>query len=157
MQTAAHRRESSEEISAELAQFDHLYRVAESGPGAHAAHESDVPDGEYLAVVEQVDLTRSRTSGNNMLVWRLRISDGVYAGSVVRKHRVITERTIPWLKEELVKCGLNLERLSELPKYIPQLPGKELRVLKRTRDGNSNVYIQWAGPRPVESDEDLPF
>ena len=63
MQTAAHRRESSEEISAELAQFDHLYREAESGTGASAARETELPDGEYLAVVEQVDLTRSRTSG----------------------------------------------------------------------------------------------
>jgi Protein of unknown function (DUF669) len=146
---------SAKEMSAELAQFDHLYEAAEGG--ANDSFDGGVPDGEYPVVVEQVELTRTRTSGNSMLVWKFRIREGAYSGRVVLKNRVITERTIPWLKEELVKCGLKLERLSELPARIPDLPGKELRILKRTRDGNSNVYIQWSAPRAVDSDDDLPF
>ena len=141
---------SVKEVAAELAQFDGLYEAADDG-----ARENF--DGEYPVVVEQVELTRTRTSGNSMLVWKLRVREGAYSGRLIFKNRVITERTIPWLKEELVKCGLKLERLSELPQRIPDLPGKELRILKKTRDGNSNVYIQWSAPRAVDSDSDLPF
>lgn len=146
---------TTKEMSEKLAQFDHLYEAAETG--ANDVVQEEVPDGEYPVTVEQVDFTQTRTSGNDMLVWKFRIREGAYSGRVVRKNRVITERTIPWLKEELVKCGLKLDRLSDLPSRIHDLPGKQMRVLKKTRDGNVNVYIQWSGPRPVESDDDLPF
>jgi len=139
----------------DLSQFDRLFEAAETRGGDSL--DSSVPDGEYSVLIEQADLTRSQTSGSNMLVWRMRIQAGEFSGRTIRKHRVITERTIPWLKEELVKCGLKLDRLSDLPKHINELPGRELNVLKRTRDGNSNVYIQWSGPRPMHSDDDLPF
>lgn len=138
----------------DLTQFDRIYEAVDTG---RPSFEDTIPDGEYRVVVEQADLTRTRTSGSSMLVWKFRILDGAQCGRMLFKNRVITERTIPWLKEELIKCGLKLERLSELPQRITDLPGKELRILKRTRDGNTNVYIQWAGPRAVESDEDLPF
>ena len=146
---------TTKDMSAELAQFDHMYESAETR--SNESPDAGVPDGEYPVVVEQVDLTRSQTSGSSMMVWRFRILDGAYTGRVVRKNRVITERTIPWVKEELTKSGLKLERLSELPQRIPDLAGRELRILKRTRDGNSNVYIQWSGPKAVASDDDLPF
>lgn len=139
----------------DLAQFDRLFESAETA--ARPSFEDSVPDGEYRVAVEQAELTVARSSGNPMLAWRLRILDGAQAGRLVFKNRAITERTIPWVKEELVKCGLKLERLSELSGHIHTLPGKELRIAKRSRDGNTNVYFQWSGPRAVESDDDLPF
>jgi len=145
------------EMAADLAQFDNLYESADAG--GSESMESEVPDGEYAVIIEQVDLTRAR-SGNNMLVFRMRISDGIHAGRVVRKNRAITEKTIPYLKEELVKCGLNLERLSELPRHIPALAGKSIRIAKRTISDNVNVYIQWSQPRSsrgAQALDDLPF
>lgn len=144
------------DVTAELAQFDDLYQAAGSDANRETG-QNEIPDGEYPVVVEQVEFTRSQTSGNNMMAWKFRVCDGAFTGRLVRKYRVINERTIPWLKEELLKCGLKLDRLSELPAHIPNLQGKEMKILKRTKDGNSNVYIQWSGPRPIESEDDLPF
>jgi Protein of unknown function (DUF669) len=138
----------------DLAEFDGLYEAAEIAP---AATPADVPDGEYQVVIDQVDLTQARTSGNKMMVWKFRVREGVHAGRCLWKWRAIAERTIPYLKEELVKCGLKLERLSDLPKHMDQLPGKDVRIVKRTKDTDVNIYIQWSGPRLVDSDEDLPF
>ena len=140
--------------SSDLAEFDGLYQSAEIAPGATPA---EVPDGEYLAVIDQVDLTQARTSGNKMLVWKFRLLEGAHAGRYLWKRRAITEKTIPYLKEELIKCGLQLDRLSDLPKHIDTLSGKDVRIVKRTRDTDVNVYIQWSSPRSVEADDDLPF
>ena len=145
------------ELAADLAQYDELYQSAEGSAASSPRTETEIPDGEYSVVVEQVDFTRTQTTGNNMMVWKFRVREGAYAGQILRKNRVITERTIPWLKEELQKSGLKIERLSELPLNIGKLPGRELRVLKRTKDGNANIYIQWSSPRPMEADDDLPF
>jgi Protein of unknown function (DUF669) len=140
--------------SFDLAEFDGLYESAEISPDKGP---SLVPDGEYTVVVDLVELTRARTSGNKMMVWKFRVSDGDHSGRVIWKRQAITERTIPFIKEDLTKSGLKLERLSELPKHLDELPGRYMRVAKRTQNDNVNVYIRWNGPRTVESDDDLPF
>jgi hypothetical protein len=48
---------------------------------------------------------------------------------------------VKWLKKDLQRCGLELERLSDLPNNLGQLLDVKLKVTKRTKDEYENVYI----------------
>ena len=63
---------------------------------------SDIPDGEYVTVVEEVALTHSS------IVWTFRIRGGSDSDRLLRKVRPVTERTIAWVKEDFIKCSLKL-------------------------------------------------
>jgi len=74
----------------DLTRFDEDY--------SRIAHEADgwdtVPDGYYQVRVEDVRLTTTQTTGNPMLIWRLRIAGPAHAGSVLTKTRIITSKTL---------------------------------------------------------------
>ncbi len=145
----------STSVSIDLTRFDESYASAPSGDELYLA---DVPDGEYQTVVEDVRLTESMTSGNPMIVWILRIADPRFGDRTLRKNRAITDRTIPWVKEDLVRCGVELKRLSELPSHLDKMLGREVTVLKRTKDGRSSIYfLRVARPVQVADEEDVPF
>lgn len=125
-----------------------------------APSNSDIPDGDYVSVVEDVALTSSSTS-TPTIVWTFRIRSGSYSNRLLRKVRPVTERTIAWVKEDFLKCGLKLNSFSDLPSRIEELRGCCVSVVKRaTREGNDfGVHIQWSnvGTAQSHSGEDIPF
>jgi hypothetical protein len=144
---------NSNTIPAPLSKFDELYSAAtvpESAPS-----NSDIPDGEYATVVEEVTLMQSSTS-TPTLVWTFRIHGGSYSDRLLRKVRPISERTIAWVKEDLIKCGLKLDVFSDLSNRIEELRGASVPVLKRG-DNDFGVHIQWPKKAQSHSDEDTPF
>jgi hypothetical protein len=71
---------------------------------------------------------------------------------------------MPWLKEDLLKCGLNLTRLSDLSSRVAEMEGRLVRLEKKTINGKSELFFRWperaaaAEPGPQLEDEgDLPF
>jgi hypothetical protein len=77
---------------------------------------------------------------------------------VVQKNRVVTEKTIPWLKEDLEKCGLVLSKFSQLPARIGEMTGRAVLFEKKTKDGRGNIYFRWNTRKQTEVlDDDLPF
>ena len=146
----------STSVPMDLTQFDDSYA---SAPAGDELFPADVPDGEYRTLVEDVRLTES-SNGNPMLVWTLRILDAQFADRMLRKNRAITDRTIPWVKDDLTKCGLELRKLSELPAYLDKMLGHEITALKRTREGRSNIFFvrpTRVKPAQAHEDEDVPF
>ncbi len=139
----------------DLRQFDETWTKA---PAGIDDHYNDIPDGNYEAVIEEARVTVTATTGRPMVVWTLRIQGPVAANRTLPKTRVITDNTVSWLKEDLRKCGLDLERLSELPQRIREIEGLVLPVEKRTKDGRMNVYFRWRERRPAPpADDELPF
>lgn len=122
----------------DLAQFEEDFAQAE-------VEERDfetIPDGKYQVNVERVELTRAQTSGNPMLKWTLRILAPKFRGRLLWRNNVLaTHENIKWLKTDLHTCGLDLERLSDLPANLEKLINVKLEVTKRTRGENENVYI----------------
>ena len=122
----------------DLTQFDEDFAEAE-------VEERDfepIPDGKYQVNVERVELTRAQTSGNPMLKWTLRIIAPRFRGRLLWRNNVMaTRENIKWLKTDLHTCGLDLEKLSELPANLEKLIGVKLEVTKRTRGENENVYF----------------
>jgi hypothetical protein len=80
------------------------------------------------------------------------------------KRRVITEKTIAFVKEDLETCGLMLPQFSELPREMGSMAGKEVDLNKRTKDGRYEIYFArpkanaaTAGGGEVPMDDEIPF
>ena len=144
---------SSTGAAIDLSQFDSEYRRqtvrAESTP-------ESIPDGPYDVRVESVELTKSKTSGQPMLKWMLRIQGPVHQGRVLWKNRVISQASLKWVNAELSICGLEAEPFSDLPKLLPALLGIELQVVKRTNNGFEDIYFNRRVKDQVD-DDGLPF
>jgi hypothetical protein len=120
----------------DLAGFDDGYAAAE------VEKSEPAPDGKYNVIVEQVELTRSRTAGNPMLNWTLRILDGPHAGRCLFRHNmIITADNLKWLKTDLHCCGLELEKVSDLPANLERLLDVRLAIAKKTKDASYSVYF----------------
>ncbi|MGB7761182.1 MAG: hypothetical protein WBL61_15225 [Bryobacteraceae bacterium] len=119
----------------------------------------DIPDGTYDAVIEDAQLSETVSTGRPVVIWKLRIRGPQAINRVVTKNRVITENTLPYLREDLEKCGLAVSRLSELPARLRELVDRPIGIAKRTKDGHANFYFQRASNRTGQSGpiDDIPF
>ena len=100
------------------------------------------PDANYQVRVERVELKNAKSSGNPMLSWTLRILGPSSEGRQLWRNNVIASKeNLRWLKHDLHICGLDLQKLSDLPKHLEQLLDVKLEVTKRTKGDNENVYF----------------
>lgn len=121
-----------------LSQFDEEYASAE-------VEERDfepIPDGKYQASVDRIELTHSKNSGNPMLKWALKILGPTHQGRLLWRNNVMaSSENVKWLKSDLHVCGLELEKLSDLPDNLEKLLDVKLEITKRTRGDNENIYL----------------
>lgn len=131
----------------DLAQFDDDFVSAD-------VEEKDfeaVPDGKYQVKVDRVELARSETSGNPMLKWALKILGPTHKGRLLWRNNVIASKdNVKWLKQDLYTCGLQMDKLSDLPGKLETLLDVGLEVTKRTKNEFENIYFN---RRIVLSDE----
>jgi len=122
----------------DLTQFDAAFADA---PVEEKEFEP-VPDGKYQVNVEKVEITTAKTSGNPMLKWTLRILAPRFRGRLLWRNNVMaTRENIKWLKNDLHVCGLDLQKLSDLPANLERLLDVKLEVTKRTKGESENVYF----------------
>ena len=101
-----------------------------------------VPDGKYQVRVDRVELTRTKTSGQPMLKWALKIIGPSHAGRLLWRNNVIaTKENVKWLKKDLYTAGLELQKLSELPANLDQLLDVTLEITKRTRGEYEDIFL----------------
>jgi len=124
--------------SIDLSQFDAEYRAEQ--PEEKSDFES-VPDGKYQVVVEKVELAEAQTSGNPMLKWTLRIIAPKFINRLMWRNSVITHNTLKYLKTDLHLCGLDLDRVSDLPRHLKKLLDVKLEVTKKTKGENENIFF----------------
>lgn len=117
-----------------------------------------IPDGKYQVKVDKVEMTHSKVSNKPMLKWCLKIIGPTHKGRLIWRNNLIDKDGIKWLKQDLYTCGLQLEKLSDLPNNLDKLLDIGLEVSKRTKDDYENIYIN----RKIVLDDtsgqkDLPF
>ena len=122
----------------------------------------DVPDGKYQVKVDKVELTRAQSSGNIMLKWTLKILGPRCAGRLLWRNSVIASKeNVKWLKTDLHTCGLDIEKVSELPARLGDLLDVALEVSKRTKGDSESIYfnrrIVVEGLASEEDDSLAPF
>ena len=124
--------------SIDLAQFDDRFQ----SEAATVRDDFDsVPDGKYQVAVEKVELTETHSSGNPMLKWTLRILAPSSVNRFLWRNSVFTANTLKYIKTDLHLCGLDLGKLSDLPKQLDRLLDVRLEVTKKTRGENENIYF----------------
>ena len=100
-----------------------------------------VPDGRYDVNIEKGELVESR-NGSPMLKLTLRIIGPDYEGQLLWRYCLLaTPDNVRWLKRDLHRCGLDLERLTDLPDRLTDLLDVKLEVVKKTKGEYSNIYI----------------
>ena len=141
------------EHTVDLSKFDQAYALT---PALDVFER--VPDGRYQTTVENVELGTTKTTGNPMLNWKLRISGPKYANRILWKNTVITDNSLGRVKSELRMCGYSLEKLSPLEGRLLQFQGLELEVTKKSREGGpDDVFIEKNISMNVEAHDELPF
>lgn len=149
----------------DLSAFDDDYARAEvRSPEPQAA---SVPDGFYDVRIEEARLGRTARTNNPMIVWRLRVLGPTHEGAPLTKTRVITQKTLPFLKEDLELLGVRLERLSGLESHLNRTVHQTVRISKKlSASGWADIYFvkplahAAAGGGdgfPAEVEDNLPF
>ena len=122
----------------DLTQFDDDFSEA----SIEEREFEEIPDGKYQVNVEKVELTRAQSSGNPMLKWTLKILGPRFAGRLLWRNSVMASKeNLKWLKTDLHTCGLEIEKLSELPSRLGDLLDVKLEVTKRTKGESENIYF----------------
>ncbi len=154
----------------DLSRFDDGYaRAAAQRSETQTAYE-DIPDGFYDASVEEVQLGQTASTGNPMIVWKLRIHGPECVGKAITKVRIITDKTLGFVKQDLERLDLRLDRLSDLPARAEQMINREVRIFKRTNPQRQWTDVFFVPPRrgpgsearrqegwATGTDDDLPF
>ena len=131
----------------DLSQFDNDFRAEQ--PEERGDYES-VPDGKYQVAVEKVELTEAQSTGNPMLKWTLRVIAPKFINRLIWRNSVITHNTLKYVKTDLHLCGLDLDRISELPKHLKKLLDVKLEVTKKTKGDNENIFFN----RPIDTNRE---
>lgn len=119
---------------------------------------SDIPDGIYDGIIEGAAISETTSTGRPSVIWKLRIKGPQAANRLITKNRVITENTLPYLKEDLEKCRIQVARLSELPSRLSELVDRPVRFEKSTKNGRTNIYFRRESVRiSHDSLDDIPF
>src|ERR1017187_6199318 len=134
----------SKRSSIDLSQFDDGFRGEQ--PEERGEFES-VPDGKYQVTVEKGEMAEAQSTGNPMLKWTLRVIAPKFVNRLMWRNSVITHNTLKYVKTDLHLCGLDLDKLSDLPKHLKKLldvklevtwfrqqPWKDFRVMARVCD-----------------------
>ena len=129
----------------DLSIYDEEYAQASTPFSPQDAPADEIPDGLYEADIEDVHLTRTATTGNPMILWRLHIRGPQCEGRAVTKVRVITSKTLGFLKRDLERLDLHLERLSELPARTAEMLERNVRIFKRTNPQRRWTEIYFLG------------
>ena len=129
----------------DLSQFDEEFR---SEQAEERGDFESVPDGKYQVTVEKVELVEAQSSGNPMLKWTLRVIAPKFVNRLMWRNSVITHNTLKYVKTDLHTCGLDLDKLSELPKHLKKLLDVKLEVTKKTKGDNENIFFN----RRIEND-----
>lgn len=128
----------SQDDEIDLARFDGDFAAAP----VEEKEFGDVPDGKYRVAVDRVEIATTKRSKTPALKWRLRILDGQYRWRILFRTSVLSSpQTIAWLKSDLHLCGVDLQKLSELPCELERLLDVELDITKRTKGDFENVYF----------------
>ena len=132
----------------DLAQFDEGFIQSE----IQEQMSDPIPDGRYQVNVEKVEIVRAQTSGAPMLKWQLRILGPQLRGRLIWRNSVISNNSLRYLKTDLHRCGLDLEKLSDLPNHLEKLLDVKLEVAARTKEDSQSIFfnrrieVEEAGP-----------
>ncbi len=136
----------------DLREFDEAYVDADP------VYTGEVPDGRYQAKICSVRLDRSK-KGDPMLAWKLEVLSGPYARRLIFKNTVINHGSLPIVKGDLKRLGVELLIFSKVHEHLKDLEGRALRVRVRTKGEYTNVDFNGllSDEEAAELNDEQPF
>jgi len=110
----------------DLSKFDSQFARAPVYDG------DDVPTGRYHVRVKDAVLVEVHEN-EFIFRWELTVVAGPFTGWHFCKGMMIAEKTLHIIKWDLNAVGLKLDNISDLPRHLPSLPGRELEVAIRNQ------------------------
>jgi len=125
------------DLQQELAQYDEEWQSIPEEPSYE-----DLPDGDYVARINEVRIENAKSSGRLQMVWSLIVTEGPCAGRYIWRYSGLgTPENRKFLHMDLNRCGHKLSKLSELPELLPRLLELVVSVKLKTKDKYQNSYI----------------
>lgn len=128
---------------------------------------NEVPDGKYDVRVEKVSLDKPEDETKSpRLNWQLKVVKGKHKGRMLFKTNFISDKTVAFLKNDLLTAGLKLKSLKELKGRLPELLDTLLAVTKKAQKNAPEYYNVFINSKldeideddvPVSDGEDVPF
>lgn len=123
----------------DLSQYD------ESFDAAVVTSNEQAPDGTHVCIITKFSLEVAQTSGEPKISWGFRVVGGPHHGKPIWKNSVIKADTIRFLKGDIAKCGIVLNKFSELQSEAKRASfiglGVEVKKMTPKDSQYSNVYI----------------
>ena len=142
------------EIIERLKEFDEAFAGAATKAGF-----DPVPDGKYRATINSASIVESQFDGSAQLKIEYIVLSGDSAGRKVFKYYDLENvLRIPFLKQDLYRLEVEIEKLSELPSRLDVLLDKVVDIKLQTKEAASgksyqNCYINGL----AEAGEEVPF
>ena len=102
---------------------------------------SPIPDGRYQVNIDRVELGTAQSSGNPMLTWTLRILGPAFKDRILWKNSVLLSGTLQYVKKDLHTCGVQIQKLSDLPDHLEDLLDIKLEIVKKSKNENFNIFF----------------
>lgn len=101
---------------------------------------SMVPDGKYQVYIDEISIEETKHTHKPMIKWTFKIMSGVYESKLLWKNSVITDdkKSMDYIKTDLLICGLELKKFSDLQKRLGELLNVQLEVQTKIKKADPN-------------------
>lgn len=100
----------------------------------------NVPDGKYTGIIDGVEFTESKSSGNLMFVWTLKYTDERVAGRKDWKYQVLNKpENMKRLTTDLTKFGIDCTKdMEHIQNHLEDLLDVEVEIEVKTTVSKNN-------------------
>ncbi|MBF0290995.1 MAG: hypothetical protein HQK86_02460 [Nitrospinae bacterium] len=113
--------------------------------------DSKYDDGQYVAVVTEVQESPGVNGGADKLILHLTFVSGKYHGKVIKKYLTLSDKTMYFVRHDLGILRPDMQKLSELDGRLNTLVGTVIEVDVVTQDNFTNVNIKRRIDLPPDS------
>lgn len=127
---------NSDEYEDYLASFDEAFAEA---PIPTRGSMSNVPDGKYQVSIDKAMIRTNSNTGSTELALQLKVMTGEHAGRIIFHQRELDNpERMSYLRGDLNVIGVDIARLSELPKKLNQMLDVVLEVNTKTKKSKND-------------------
>lgn len=141
-------------VNAKLSQLTKMWKTVKPASPSFSV----VPDGEYVASLESMDIQESKNSGRLQVVSTYKIADGEHEGSIVKRFDGLdNETSIGYFKGYCEIIGMDVPSdISTLQTAMNKFVSDNddlFNIVVKTKDKYANVYVNGVSDFVKEDEE----